>query len=392
MSETADRRELSPSHEIPADRQQIQLIAGMASSIAQDFSNWVGIIAGHAASIAEHLIPRTRAHEEALGILDATKHAGGSIKRLLSFARSVKGDGEQFIESVAIREVVDDAIAVARDAFADDSVSFSRSGLDNVPQVRADAGQFLELLLNLFRNAVDAMPQGGTITVDASKRAVNHTDYVVLRVRDNGTGMTPDVRRRIFEPFFSTKSDSSGLGLGLTVVCSLVESWGGMLKVRSTFGHGSSFRLFLPQVPTSTVMAREQQEPINATVLVVDDDERCLEELKAVLVGEGYRTLTARSGEEGLALFERHAKNISLVVIDVVMPGTDGKQLLSKILESDPTAQIIMTSGFSRDYVRTYLEVGAWGFVQKPVNVDQLKRIARKMLGQRRVSTGVAAL
>ena len=392
MPEATDNQDLTPEADTNESRRQVELMAGMASSIAHDFSNSVGIIAGHAASIADHLIPRTHAHEEALAILDATKHAGSLIKRLLSFARSGKTTGEQFTESVALHNVVDDAIAIARNAFAGKHVAFKVMDLRDVPQVAVDAGQFLELLLNLFRNAVDAMPEGGTISIDASQQSVDSTQYVILRVRDNGVGMTPEVRHRILEPFFSTKGDSAGLGLGLTVVRHAVESWGGLVKVRSTLGHGSSFRLFLPRAASEKAEAvRQKEKPARATILVVDDDESCLAELESILKGEGYATLTARGGEEGLALFEKHAGRIGLLVVDVVMPGTDGKQLLGKILESDPTAQIIMTSGFSRDYVRGYLEVGAWGFVQKPVDAEQLKRIVRRMLGQRRAGAGSAA-
>ena len=383
MSEPTDSQKRSVEPDTSRDRQQIELMAGMADSIAHDFSNSVGIIAGHAASIADHLIPNTRAHEEALAILDATKQARGLIKRLLSFARSGRGSREQLIEPVALHAVVEDAIAIARDAFAGDRVEFTVKSLQTVPQVEVDSGQFLELLLNLFRNAVDAMPAGGLITIDASQSTVNKADYVILRIRDNGVGMSPEVRQRIFEPFFSTKSERTGLGLGLTVVRSVVESWGGLLKVRSSPGHGSSFRMFLRRVAAPPAELLPAITPPEAhTILVIDDDATCLEEIEMILKGEGYETITARGGEEGLNLFAKHAARIDLLVIDVVMPGKDGKQVLSAILEADPAAQIILTSGFSRDYVRTYMESGAWGFIQKPVETQRLVGTVRKMLGQ----------
>jgi two-component system, cell cycle sensor histidine kinase and response regulator CckA len=363
------------------DTHKMAAIGTVAGSVAHNLSNWLALISGHASSIADNLLPNTRAHEEALKIINATKYAGGLAKRLLGIARASKTGGTVRTNQVALDEVVANAVNMAEATLPERHIRFKVKKLGKMPYVLANSDQLLDCLMNLFLNAADAMTKGGTVTIDAREISERNKNFVVLRVHDTGRGMSKEVLSHIFEPFFTTKEADSALGLGLTVVRNSLEQWGGLVKVWSKPNRGACFRLYIPRgVPQSR---KEQKKPASAggeTVLVVDDDIALLNEIKNMLKEDGYKVLTASSGAECIAIFKKHLKEIRISAVDVVMPDKDGKSVLKSLREIDPNALIIMTSGFSRDYVRSYLERGVWGFLQKPIDRLQLLSLVRRML------------
>lgn len=372
----ADRKE--------RDRQKIEAISTMAGSIASEFTNWLALISGHAAAITDTLIPRTRAYEEAINILEATKKASGLTKRLLSVARTSNGESVANLKPIPLDAVIRNAVNQAQTIFGRSEVTFKVKHAADMPMVLADRTQLLDCFMNLFRNAFDAMPDGGVITVDypASRTPLLNRQYIIIRIRDTGNGMEKSVLEHAFDPFYSTSDPSSAIGLGLTVVQTSVEQWGGMVKLRSRPGRGTSIRLFLQAARAETAKAKQGTPPPSAEILVVDDQESFLDDLCVMLESAGYRVRRAGSAEECLSIYRRHADEIDLAIIDVVMPDKDGKNVLDDILSINPQAAVIMTSGFSRDYVRNYLKRGAWGFVQKPVDPDYLLSTVQRMLQQ----------
>ena len=365
------------------NRQKIEAIANMAGSLAHDFSNSLAMISGHASSISDNLIPKTRAHEESLRILEAAKRAGNIAKRLISISRIGAVKTNMKIETVALGAIVKEAIKMAEESFESQKISFKIRNLENMPSIMADDRQLLDCLLNLILNSLDAMPDGGTITIDAGEITLRKINYTILRVRDTGCGMSKDVLLHAFEPFFTTKPAGAGAGLGLTVVQSSLGRWGGFVKIRSRPKQGTSVRLFLRKARIQP--AREPSRGTKSgleSILIIDDSKALLEKNAAILKNAGYKVHSASCGEEGLQLYKKYADEINLSIIDLIMPGTGGKEILGEILAANPTAQIIMTSGFSRDYVRTSLERGAWGFIQKPFSSDHLLTAVRKILDQ----------
>lgn len=367
------------------DQEKIQAIGTMAGSMAREFSDSLGTIAGHASSVADGVIPLTRPHKEALRILEASDHAGGLVKRLMSIARSSNSQGDPEMLDISLGEVVANAIELVRRSLELRGIIFKVRDIEGMPYVVANENQLLDCLIALFSNAATAMPDGGTITIDVSeKQGTNDAGaFVVLRIRDTGCGMTKEIIRQIFDPFFSTKHRDVAIGLGLSVVKSSVEGWGGSVKVRSHPGHGTSFRLLIPKADTQPTKERGRAHAGGETILVVDDDRDTLADATKILRKAGYSVHVADGGERGLKLYERHADKIALSIVDVIMPGMDGKGVLEGILATDPTAAIIMTSGFSREYVRGYLERGAWEFMQKPLDHDLCLGIVRRLLDKR---------
>lgn len=364
------------------DLQRIEAIGSMAASIANEFGDYLGIISGHAFSIIDNLLPNTRAHDDAKKILETTSYASGLTKRLTSIAAAGSTGEERTVAPVDLQKVTMDAMDILEAGFAQQGISFKLRGCESAPLAMADERQLLDCMINLFMNAAEAMPDGGTITVDCSQKTIAKDDFVVLRVRDTGRGMSRDILDRVFEPFFSSNTSGKAVGLGLTVVRNSVQRWGGFVKARSQPQRGSSFRVFMKKAKS----ARARRKPTvtgGETLLIVDHRKRDRSHAQDILRGAGYTVHTAETAEQCMELFEKHSEDIKVSIIDVFMPGSAGKTLLKKITELDPTAQIVMTSGFSRDYIRGYLERGAWDFAQKPLDSEQLLTCVRRALHKR---------
>jgi len=377
-----DVSKLAEKERVAQDIQRIEAIGSMAASIAKEFGDYLGTISGHAFSIVDNLLPNTRAHDDATKILETTSYASGLTKRLTSIATAGSAGEKPKVAPVALDRIVTDAVDILEGGFAQQGVSFKVRGCDTAPLAMADEQQLLDCMINLFINAADAMPNGGVITVDSSRKMISREDYVVVRVRDNGRGMSRQVLDRAFEPFFSTNKTGRSVGLGLTVVQNSVQSWGGFVKARSQPNRGSSFRVFMKKAKAARSRKKTPRSG-GETLLIVDHREHDRNQAQDILRGAGYRVHAAESAEQCLQLFEKHAKEIRVSIIDAFIPGEAGKILLEKITELDPTAQIVMTSGFSRDYIRGYLERGAWDFVQKPLEPEQLLGSVRRALSKR---------
>ncbi|MFC1496847.1 ATP-binding protein [Verrucomicrobiota bacterium] len=370
------------------NKQQIEAIGNVVQSIALKFTNWLGIISSHASAIADTLIPNTKAYEEALSILQASEHAGQIPKRLLSIARASNINGEMEIKPIPLGRVIKNAINMVKATFDERKIILKAPNLTKTPYVMADESQLLDSILDLFFNAADAMPSGGDILIDTSLKVAGKKKYVVLRIRDTGCGIPKDILNRIFEPFFSTKEQGSATGLGLTALKSSIQRWGGYVKVRSQPGHGSSFRLFIPK---AKVQAEKEAKRVahagGETILMADDKKEVLDKARDVLQKSGYHVHTLKDPEKVVPFYKDHAGDIKLSIIDVIMPGKDSKKIVEEIFAIDPTALIILTSGFSRDYVRGYLGRGSWEFIQKPFRSEHFLETIRRVLSQKSTAT-----
>ena len=257
--------------------------------------------------------------------------------------------------------------------------------------VRADRGQLEQALLNLTLNARDAMPTGGTFTIrtrNVSLPTRNDTfpsedelpqgNYVRLSVSDTGHGMDAATRARIFEPFFTTKPVGQGSGLGLATVFGIVRQSGGTVRVRSSPGEGTTFSIYLPQVPAeempgAVVRETSRGERGSGTVLVVEDEGQVREFTCRVLAAHGYQCVEANNGVEALDLVEEHGENIAAVVTDVVMPGLGGGALAKRLAELRPALPVLFTSAYTaEDVVRRGLISADAPFLQKPFTPEAL--------------------
>ncbi len=372
--------------------QKIKAVSMLARGIAHDFSAIVSSIGSHALSMVDSLISETRAHEDAVHILESTRRAQALVNRLLSLSRASDPPRKEPPQPISVAAAVTAAANLFHGTFKEKNIVFSARGIEPSPYVKGHGDHLLDVLISLFLNASEAITKGGSITVNVSVRKIAKPrlklnphalggSYVVIGVSDTGSGMPRRVVKRLFEPFFTTKQTPMAKGLGLTVISTTVERWGGWVSVQSQPGHGTTFDLYIPEARVKHV------EPKTAStrgrlVLVIDDKPAELRTFRGILTGAGYKVVTATNAAKGLAFYRKLAKKISVSIIDLVIADLDGKTIYEAIHAQNPEANIVMTSGFSRDYVRSQLGTGGWGFVQKPVDknnlLDAVDRVMRR--------------
>jgi PAS domain S-box-containing protein len=354
----------------------------LAEGVAQNFSNIMGIVSGYAASIAESFLPNTQPHRSARKILDATRHASHLTQQLLNLAQPAEQQNRA-VGSIAAAQVIRDAVEFSRSAIESHGIDIQLKHVERMPMVIGEGPKLLDVVLNLILNAVDAMPHGGRLTIACHqrfqvRRGSETGVYAIITVRDEGTGMSREQVEHAFDPFYTTKKGGNSFGLGLPVAQRQVQGWGGWIDLRSHLNRGTRVRVFLKRSDSS---GRVEQEGEKKTVLIVDDSKELLAMMSAGLEGAGYGVLKAMSGDEALLLHREHKDDIALCVVDWIMPGTDGRQVLAALLERDSNSNVLMTSGFSRDYCRSKLKKGGWGFLQKPFTIDQFMGAIQSRLG-----------
>lgn len=370
--------------------QRLESIGTLAGGIAHDLNNVLTPIL-----MGAKLLASGRATGNRQGLLDtmvaSAQRGADLIKQLLAFAGGIRG------ERVPIR--LDQLIAETRGLLEHTltkSIQIETHVDEDCPPVLGDATELSQILMNLCINARDAMPNGGTLTIEATPMLINgnaeqlHPDarpgrYVLLKVSDTGTGMTPDVLDRIFDPFFTTKEVGKGTGLGLATVQGIVKNHGGFINVYSEPGNGSKFSIYLPAVTSadskvSISSGISEETGDGQTVLLVDDESLILQMTSAALEGSGYRVLTAQDGAAAIGLYPQHPE-ISVVLLDMMMPGLDGLQTLDELRKLDPKVKVIACSGLRTSQREAeVLERGAKAFVPKPYTEEELLRAISQVL------------
>jgi CheY-like chemotaxis protein len=306
----------------------------------------------------------------------------------MKFARG----GRSRVEPLSINKLVRDIESLIR-ASLGKRIELSFELADGLAQVHGDEVELQQMLMNLCLNARDAMPERGKLKVETrpatseevSRLAVGEvvTQAVCLTVKDTGTGMPPEVCERIFEPFFTTKEDSKGSGLGLAMVYGIVRRHGGIIDVRSQMGHGTTFEILLP-VGTGDVGVPTAGRT-GYRILVVDDEPAFREMVKLVLEDEGHEVLAAANGVEALKTLRSRIGDLSLVVLDLRMPGIDGLAVLDEIRAMAADLPVLVTTGYADVMEKQEaIRKGAGFVLEKPYRVNDLKSALAGLLGGRK--------
>jgi CheY-like chemotaxis protein len=357
----------------------------LAGGVAHDINNVLGAIMAAASLLEGDLSPDHPSGADVQDILDACRRGRELTRNLLGFARK----GRFLKEELSINRLAEETEQLLRRT-TDRRVRIESRLDPKLLHVEGDRGQLGQMLMNLCLNAVDAMPDRGTMIIStenelitdpvlASARGVEPGSYVRIGVSDTGVGMDAEMIEHIFEPFFTTKPLGEGTGLGLSMVYGTVKSHGGAVWVESEPGEGSTVTLLLPGTPrlrpTSEPAARVAGEASVEVkgILLVDDEELIRSSSSRMLERLGYRVIAAADGREALELFAAHRDRISLVILDVVMPEMDGLEALERLRAEDPSIRVLVASGYGRDdRVDGLLSAGANGFIQKPFHVVRL--------------------
>ncbi len=378
------------ARQVAVENERLEAVRTMARGVGNNFSNILSVINSYAASIADSFLPNTRPHESARKILDAARHAGELTKRLLGVVR-VSGHGSDVrVQPVALVSAVQKACELIIPTLKESGITLELQGGSDDLHGMADAGQLLDVLMNILLNGSDAMPQGGTLTVRVSESAgkdVTPAEDVIATVQvsvtDTGIGMTDQQVSRVFEPFYTTKVDRDAFGLGLSVAQSMVNSWGGQIEISSQPGVGTTVTIRMRRADPPLREEGAGSDGERFTVLLVEDHAGRRRMMAQVLESLGYSVIEAADGEQAITIYREKADGIDLTVLDWMMPGVDGREVLQVIQAHDPESKVLMTSGFSRDYVRSQVRMGAWAFLQKPFSAEQFKESVGKVLGLR---------
>lgn len=340
--------ELKATQQQVIQQERLSAIGQMASGIAHDFNNALTPILGFSDLLLEKpgILEDTQQARKFLGFLrTSAQDAASVVARLRQFYRPL--DEHEEFPVVDLNGIITQSISLTepkwrRQAQADGVTIEVKSKLQTIPPVAGEESALREVLTNLIFNAVDAMPTGGTITLETETEG----EYAVLRVRDTGAGMTEAVRQRCLEPFFSTKGEH-GTGLGLSMVYGIIERHRGKIEVQSAPGEGTTFIVRLPAaapVAVKTAAPLEVKSKAGLKVLVVDDESRVREVISAYLRAEGHTVTTATSGREGIEQFR--AQPFDLVVTDRAMPEMSGDQMASLVKQLRPDVPVVLLTGF----------------------------------------------
>ena len=356
--------------------QKMESVGRLAGAVAHDFNNTLAAVMSFAELVLLDSPPDDPRRDDVQTILDAATRAASLTRQLLAFSRR-----QTFTPRVLdLNGVVAGLDRLLRRLIGEDIELVTILG-DNVGMVELDAGQFESAVVNLAVNARDAMPAGGTLTVQTAREG----GRVVLRVADTGTGMTPEVLRQAFDPFFTTKEPGKGTGLGLASVRGIVKQSGGNITVSSTPGVGTTFRIeLLPLTGAAALPALDASGCAcrgTETILLAEDNDLVRKAVQLTLTARGYTVLSAFSGEEAARIAEVHDGPIHLVLSDVIMPRMAAPEMLARLRHSRPGINVLLMSGYVSDAVQA--ELGTHAFIQKPFTSDAIAVKVREVLDAR---------
>lgn len=352
--------------------QKMESIGTLASGVAHDFNNILGIILPNAELIKMRIAPESPANRFADIIINASKRAAQLTRQLLSLSRKDPVTCRIISLNEAVRatgkllgETLNRNIRLEFDLSADST------------NVKADETQVEQVLLNLAINARDAMPEGGVLKFIT----LSESDHVIVRVKDSGTGISREILPKIFDPFFTTKDKSKGTGLGLSVVYGIMKQIGGTIDVKSEPGAGTEFILTFPAC--HEVRRKTAHQPVRAAggaekILIADDEPEMLRLLETILKDLGYSVVSATNGCEAV---DYATDDIRLIILDMIMPEMDGVAALRAIRQKMSGVKVLIASGYTSPEKAPILEaLGIDGFVQKPFEVEKLATIIRDVL------------
>jgi signal transduction histidine kinase/CheY-like chemotaxis protein len=373
--------------------QKMEALGRLAGGVAHDFNNLLVVINGYTDLLLSDLREDNPMRGDLQQVRQAGERAAMLTRQLLAFGR------KQVLQPtvLSLNRIVSDVETMLQRLIGED-VELATQLDPNLGRILADPGQIEQVIVNLAVNARDAMPQGGRMTIETAnvylddeyarqRVGVIPGHYVMLRVSDTGVGIDAAIRARLFEPFFTTKPQGEGTGLGLATVFGIVQASGGHIAVSSAPGEGATFTVYLPQsvqIPAegdASGLRPEAPKPGSETILLVEDDADVRRVIRRFLQERGYRVLEASRASEALDLFQQHDGTVDLVITDVVMPGTSGRELVERLTSIRPEIRVLYVSGYAEDAaVRQGLSDASIVLLEKPFTAQALSSKVRELL------------
>ncbi len=379
--------------------QKIDSIGNLAGGIAHDFNNILSAILGSASIMRRRLTEKGKLSKY-VEIVETSARRGASLTRqLLTFARKT----ETFVKPVDVNALIEETIDLFRRSVTRE-IEVITSLTAEPTIINGDDGQVQQALLNLFLNARDAMPRGGTLTVstrvsqvDAHRTSlftsIKPGPFIEIRIADTGHGMDKATQNRVFEPFFTTKD--TGTGLGLSVVYGVVQNHGGFIDLESEVGRGAVFTVSLPRVRARVASAvRQHRERLprgTEHILLIDDEISVCEIARDMLTDLGYTVDVAYDGKSGVEQYRIRQASVDLVLLDINMPVMGGVEAFDRLRKINPDVCIVIMTGYGRGVIETSMFSGEVnGFIEKPFQLETLAPVVRDVLNARRLRPQLA--
>jgi signal transduction histidine kinase/ActR/RegA family two-component response regulator len=370
--------------------QKMEAVGRLAGGVAHDFNNLLTIIMGYTELVLAGSDPKSRTFQNLNEIRMAATRTVSLTRQLLTFSR------KEVVQPTVLElnTVVTEVSKMLKRLIGED-IDLETVLAPDTGRVKADPGHLEQIIINLAVNARDAMPQGGSITIETAKVELDEGylgpnlkpgPYVMLSVIDNGCGMDEEVQAHIFEPFFTTKEEGKGTGLGLFTVYGIVQQNNGHISVHSEPGQGTTFKICLPRIEPEEVLLTDENLPaaVNTgteTILLLEDVDQLRRWAIVVLQGMGYKVLGAADGLEALRVSEDYEGPIHLLVTDVVTPGMSGRSVAERLVTLRPEMKVLFMSGYTDDAIARHGVLGAGSvFLQKPFTGSALAQKVREIL------------
>jgi two-component system cell cycle sensor histidine kinase/response regulator CckA len=371
--------------------QKMEAIGTLAGGVAHDFNNLLQVVVGYSQFLQAKKDPHTTEYGTLQKIISAAQKGADLVKGLLTFSRKASTDPRPLNLNNRITEVTS-----LLERTIPKMIKIETLLQENLPPVHADPAQMEQILMNLGVNAKDAMPDGGLLIIETSRVVLDYKfcmdhvgshpgPHVMLAVSDTGHGVETDVIDHIFEPFFTTKDVGKGTGLGLAIVYGIVRQHGGCVTCESHIGYGTTFRVYLPEAVAKIEQPTAANDYLfpggSETLLLVDDEEAVRDLASDLLHDAGYSILTSSNGMEAIDVYRKNQADISLVILDLIMPKLGGRDCLRELLRINPKVKVIIASGYSSGRTEEDSKIlGAKGFVQKPYDLGKLLKLIRDAL------------
>lgn len=372
--------------------QKMEAVGTLAGGIAHDFNNILSVIMGYGTMVMDKLEAGSPSKEAMIELLIAAERAATLTKRMLVFSRKQVVE----VKPVNINELIIDLQKMLVRLIRE-NIDFNLDLADTPLIVLADAGQIEQVLINLAMNATDAMQEGGRLTISVGLEEMDEEyvalcgydkpgRYALIKISDTGHGMDAETQKKIFDPFFTTKGIGEGTGLGLAISYAIIKQHSGYIKVYSEPGKGTVFNIYLPLCaeaasPKKETEAADRIIDGNETVLVAEDDDSLRVLTKMVLESFGYTVITAEDGEDAITKFMENRERISLVLLDMIMPKKNGKEVSEAIRKVQPRIKILFESGYTMDVIKTQeLTESGFDFIHKPYQPRDLLIKVREIL------------
>jgi two-component system, cell cycle sensor histidine kinase and response regulator CckA len=399
-------RDITEQRRLESELQQakkMDVVGRLAGGVAHDFNNLLMVISANAELTLDSLEPNHPSRQYIGEILDASRRAGELTRQLLAFGRKQV----QSLQMLDLNAVVQQVSRMLSRLIGED-IKLIFVPARNLSRVEADPIQIEQVLMNLAANARDGMPEGGTLTIETGNLLLDGAtspqhatvppgNYVLITVTDSGQGISPEHLPHIFEPFYTTKEEGKGTGLGLATVYSIVKQSGGQIRVYTEVGVGTSFRIYLPQaqataMPSVILPLVQDAAPGRETVLLVEDEKAVRQSAQQFLTKSGYTVLEASTPQEALHISHEYDGAIHMMISDVVLPQMSGPALAGHLSTERPEMKTLFVSGYAENTVLRHGEIDlSKRFLQKPFGLRTLANKTREILDTPAVRTQAAA-